>query len=374
MRTERIAGRPFFPVESDAEPVRVVDRTSIAAFERTSGLPPVQDETAEAWSRVERSHPNVASTVPESARTPAAKLLYVIAHRELSKQTGPLSVEVGGGDTVRRTASGSIELRVAGRAPVVLNDHHGDFAKLLTAGVFEALGSGVEALLSTAVRAFYADPSFTGGGEAASERGGRAFRYSTFTQVLVSDNPAQRGLECLGSAAFHLWMSMGLIPPDLTREELERRYTEIHDGPAPVGVHLAAEFTRSLRGGPARNPGERRLDAAATVEFANRLRETDWAKLTGSAVGRYSVRALRSTDELVAHFENGGGGVRTTWADGGHYFVLTGARRENGVVTVDQDDSLWKTPAQRSASNPRPNVRRYDEATHTRFWTLERSP
>lgn len=65
--------------------------------------------------------------------------------------------------------------------------------------------------------------------------------------------------------------------------------------------------------------------------------------------------------------------VRTTWADGGHYFVLSGASRENGVLSVDADDSLRRASPPRSLSTPRPHRTEYDPSLHTRFWTLERT-
>lgn len=346
-----------------------------ASFERAA-------KALETWEQLERAHPAVAAKVPGFCRTPEAKLLFVVADRELSKVTGPLSVTLGAHDSIRRNASGHLELRTQGREPLLLKDREGDFARLLEGaqrhaargtGPYDAMPPTVEALLAGAVRDFYSNPAFSGGGLASSERGGRAFRYATFEQVLVSSDPSQRGFECLASAAFHLYRSMGLVPPDGSRESLERRYTVIHGDDGSGGPRLGRAFTRSLRGGPPRAPGERRLDAQATAAFANELRETDWAKLTGAAKGRYAVRTLGSTDELEAHFARGGAGVRTTWADGGHYFVLSGARRENGVLTVDSDDSLRRASPPRTATTPRPHRTEYHPAWHTRFWTLART-
>jgi hypothetical protein len=393
MRTERVdVLHPLHLERDDAPPSpRPVERpTTVVPFRAAARLPAADTQdaalerdavAAETWERLERAHPGLAAKVPDFCRTPTARLLFVVASRELSTLTGPLSVSLGPNDSIRRTASGGLELRGAGTSTLRLHDREGDFARLLLGaqrhaspgtGPFDVTTSSVEALLSSAVRDFHANPALTGGGEAASARGGRAFRYTTFTQVLVSNDRTQRGFECLASAAFHLYLSMGLVPADATREELERRYTTIHPGHRSGGPRLGPEFTRSLRGGPARNPGERRLDADATAAFANQLRETDWAKLTGASSGRYSVRTLATLDRLVEHFENGGAGVRTTWADGGHYFVLSGARWESGALTVDQDDSLRESRAPRSDTNPRPNRVAYEPSMHTRFWTLER--
>jgi hypothetical protein len=393
MRTERVdVLHPLHLERDDAPPPpRPTERpTTVVPFRAATRLPPADPQgaaferdavAAQTWERLERAHPGLAAKLPEFCRTPTSKLLYVVASRELSTLTGPLSVSLGPTDTIRRTASGGLELRGAGASTLRLHDREGDFSRLLLGaqrnaaagtGPFDTLASSVESLLGAAVRDFHANPEFTGGGEAASARGGRAFRYTTFTQVLVSNDRTQRGFECLAAAAFHLYLSMGLVPADATREEIERRYTAIHPGHRSGGPRLGPEFTRSLRGGPARNPGERRLDAAATAAFANQLRETDWARLTGASAGQYSVRTIGTLDRLVEHFENGGAGVRTTWADGGHYFVLSGARWEDGALTVDQDDSLRRSRAVRSETNPRPNGVAYEPSMHTRFWTLER--
>lgn len=364
---------------------------TVTSYEPSHGLatPPVDEarlvrlaKAAETWERISRAHPTLAQRLPAYCTTPSAKLLFILASRELSKAAGPLTVSFGEADSIRRTASGTLELRSGARPTLRLGDQHGDLQRLLEGaqarahrgeGPFDGIEtSSVESLLGAAVHDFYSAPEFTGGGAAPSERGGRLFAYTTFEQVLVSDDPSQRGFECLASAAFHLYLSMGLIPPDLTRQELEHRYTELHGDPGVGTPRLGSEFTRSLRGGPATRPGERRFGASATADFANQLRATDWAKLTGASKGLYAVRSLPTIDDVVTNFETGGGAVHTTWSNGGHYFVLSGATRDGDSVMVDQDDSLHGSRALRSEKNPRPNRTSYDPWQHTRFWTLER--
>jgi hypothetical protein len=395
MRTE--LSRTIVPIAADALDLssgpmvaRAPDETRVAPYEppQHGGLAQVDDgrllrlaQNAETWERLTLAHPGLASTVPPCCRTPTAKLLFVVTHRELSAVAGPLTLPLGPGESIRRTRAGFLEL-VAAAGTTRLGDQHGDLQRLLDgaqqratpgAGPFDLVDSApLEALLASAVHDFYASPNFTGGGDAPSTRGGRRFAFTTFEQVLVSDDPSQRGFECLASAAFHLYLSMGLIPPDLTRQELERRYTQIHGDRAEGTPRLGPQFTRSLRGGPATRPGEERFGASATADFANQLRADDWAKLTGASRGHYSVRTLRTIDDVVANFERGGGAVHTTWSNGGHYFVLSGASREGGVVTVDQDDSLHGSRALRSPKNARPNATRYDDWEHGRFWTLDR--
>lgn len=347
------------PLERSAPPSRAGN--TVEAFPGA----PLVDPAAAMLEQVLHAHPGLRAELPDHL-TPSAKLLYLVAHRELSKGLGPLSVPIGAHDHVRLQADGSLSLSSPGQPAIHLHNKHDDLAHLLDgAQVYEA--SSVEALLHEAVHRFHVNAQFDGGGAAANERGQRAFTYATIQQVLVSPDPNQRGLECLASAAVHLWKSMGLVPPGLSREEFEHRYTAIHGERG--GVRLGPEFNKTLRGGRS----EIRLDAAATAAFANALRADDWAKLTGASTGRYFVRALPTIDAVVTHFERGGAGVRTTWADGGHYFVLTGARREDGRVIVNQDDSLRGRPAMRNGERDEPYATPYDESSHTRFWTLDRS-
>jgi hypothetical protein len=320
-------------------------------------------ESATTLARVLTTRPDLNAQL--AGGNSSAKLLQLIADKEASKGLGPLSVPIGANDSIRRNADGTLTLSSPPHA-LQLDDRHGDLARLLTSAghLTDRLHeTTLETFLAEAVHAHHARTSFDGGATAANERGGLSFSYATIQQVLVSDDPSQRGIECLASASVHLWKSMGLVPPELDRREFEDRYTSIHGGRG--GVRLGREFDKSLRGIPSRNPADRRLDAAATAEFANRLRHDDWAKLTGAARGRYVVRALADTDALVRHFERGGAGVRTSWDDNGHYFVLTGARVEHGRLLLNVDDSLRRAPVR--------SVVEYSPSAHTRFWTLERT-
>lgn len=326
-------------------------------------------EAAATLERILELKPSLATELPAHLNGPHAKLLYVATHRALSKGLGAFSVPVGAHDSVRFHPDGGLTLSSHGAPTLRLDNRHEDLARLLEgAHGYEGLeATTIDALLRDAVHRFYVSASFDGGGAALNERGGQAFTFATIQQVLVSSDPTQRGLECLASAAVHLWKSMGLVPPELTREEFEHRFTSIH-GDRGGAARLGPEFNRTLRGGRS----EVRLDAAATAAFANTLRGDDWAKLTGASQGRYFVRSLPGIDAVVRHFEQGGAGVRTSWADGGHYFVLSGAREKDGVIFVNEDDSLRSSPATRRSEGEEPYSTPYDEGSHTRFWTLER--
>jgi|GEM_PF-3914112 hypothetical protein len=313
--------------------------------------------------RVLRAKPELVERLPAFLEGANSKLLYIVAHRALAEGLGALSVRVGETDVIRRNADGSISLD-----GLTLNDAHGDLARILDARPANyGAHTSVEQLLNESVHYYYANLRYDGGGAAPNVRGLDRFTYATIQQVLVSPDPSQRGIECLAAAAVHLYKSMGLVPPGLSREEFEHRYTSIH-GDVGATPRLGHEFDKTLRG----IPSERRLDASATAAFANQLRHDDWAKLTGAARGPYVVKELKNVDAVVSHFAQGGAGVRTTWADGGHYFVLTGARREAGEVVVNQDDSLRTSPARRKSPEQEPYATPYDPQLHTRFWTLSR--
>lgn len=313
--------------------------------------------------RVLRAKPELVERLPAFLEGANSKLLYIVAHRALAEGLGALSVRVGETDVIRRNADGSISLD-----GLTLNDAHGDLARILDARPANyGAHTSVERLLNESVHYYYANLRYDGGGAAPNVRGLDRFTYATVQQVLVSPDPSQRGIECLAAAAVHLYKSMGLVPPGLSREEFEHRYTSIH-GDSGATPRLGHEFDKTLRG----IPSERRFDASATAAFANQLRHDDWAKLTGAARGPYVVKELKNVDAVVSHFAQGGAGVRTTWADGGHYFVLTGARREAGEVVVNQDDSLRTSPARRKSPEQEPYATPYDPQLHTRFWTLSR--
>lgn len=314
-----------------------------------------------------RSKPALADRLPGHLQSPSAKLLYVATHRELARGLS-FSVPIGSHDSIRLEPDGGLTLSSPGSRAVRLHNRHDDLARLLGgAQAYDALETtSLDTLLREAVHRFYVEGRFDGGGAAVSERGSRAFTFATIQQVLVSPDPSARGLECLASAAVHLWKSMGLVPPELTREEFEHRFTSIHGERG--GTRLGPEFNKTLRGGRS----DVRLDAAATADFANALRADDWAKLTGASNGRYFVRALPNVEAVVKHFAQGGAGVRTTWADGGHYFVLSGAREIEGQLFVNEDDSLRGAPATRKNETDEPYRTPFDERYHTRFWTLDR--
>ncbi|MBL9039411.1 MAG: hypothetical protein JNG84_12910 [Archangium sp.] len=340
---------------------------------------------AETLARLLDGAPEVAAQLPPFCETASSKLLYLATHRALSAQlrNRTFNVPLGVDDTLTVHAGGSLTLSMGRGERITLNNTHGDLARLLDGAhaqttppevspYLEVPARGLEVGLGNAVTRHHRNLTFDGGGAAANARGGRAFSYATIQQVLVSPDPSQRGLECLASASFHLFKSMGLVPPELTRAELERRYTSIHGVRSPSPHRLGPEFDKTLRGIPSSNPSDVRLDAAQTAAFANALRTDDWAKLTGAAQGPYRVRELPTVEALVAHFQAGGAGVRTSWADNGHYFVLSGAQYGASGVTVNVDDSLrWKAPIKRTPDE-QAALTAYEPNHHTRFWTLLR--
>lgn len=346
-----------------------------------NGAPPPPPPGDVTFRQMTAVCPELESAIPPGCSTPASKALYVMSHHLLAKQLkgAPMTLALGKGGSVSLLATGALELRLGpGGAVLRLNNRHDDLGRLLDGAAKQspeqpspyvaASKIGLEATLSTAVAKYYANPSFDGGAEPKNTRGQNTFAYATMQQVLVSDDPTQRGLECLGSADFHLYKSMGLIPPELSREEVERRYTSIHGASTHPTPRLGPEFDLALRGIPsAKGFGPR--DA---TEFANALRADDWAKLTLASHGTYAYQSLPSIGAVAAHLGRGGSAVHAAWADGGHHFVLSGASALSGHMSVNQDDSLRSEPPRRPANGEWPNRVAYDPSEHTRFWAIVR--
>ncbi len=346
--------------------------------------PPGDAQTGAAESVFRRMTglcPEVESAIPPRCTTASAKALYVMTHRLLSKQLkgAAMTLSLGQGSSMSLTPSGGLELTTAaGQAPVRLNNANGDLGRLLDGAEAAAPGqpspyvtaatSGVEVMLSKAVGAYYANSSFDGGGAPKNARGQNTFAYATMQQVLVSEDPSQRGFECLASADFHLYKSMGLIPPELSRSEVERRYTSIHGDASQQTPRLGHSFDLALRGIPSPNG----FGPRQAAQFANALRADDWAKLTGASTGTYTYQALPNISAVSQHLAQGGAAVHAGWADHGHHFVVSAVSDGQGQLTVNQDDSLRDAAQPRPGGGQWPNRVPYDPTVHTQFWAIKR--
>lgn len=343
----------------------------------TSPPPPPKGAEEALLQRVLAQRPQLAKAFPPGCKTAPGKLAYLIAHKELTKDIPvPLSVRFGAGGALSQSANGGLELTGGpGTQAMRLNDQHGDLARLLDGAQqrgepsFDNVSStSRDTFLQRAISAYSSDPRFDSGAVPENTRGENTFFYSRVDQVLVTDDTTQRGFECVAAADFNMYKSMGLVPPDLNRQEVEHRYTSIHGDAKGATVRVGQEFNSALRGIPSSKP----FTSAEVVKFANALRADDWAKLSGASSGTYQYKALPTIGAVVSHFAEGGGAVHASWADRGHHFVISQARPvADGDVQVSQDDSLF-TKQPRALNNQWPNRNTYDPSIHSAFWTMVR--
>jgi len=332
--------------------------------------------------------PGLEASIPERCTSDQSKLLYLMTHRELAHQLKgvPLKCELADHGSISMTATGSLELTNGpGQLPMRLNNLHDDLARMLenydrresrgAPSVYVAATHwSLDKLLFVLVQEHYTDVrTHDGGALARNTRGGNTFDYATMQQVLVSEDPSQVGLECLAAADFHLYKSMGLIPPELSRTEVEHRYTSIHGDSQPGAPRLPHELNKSLRG----IPGGKAFTPREAVAFANALRADDWAKLTGADRGTYSLKSLPTIGAVANHFERGGAAVHTGWANGGHHFVLSMVAAKGDDIRVNEDDSLRLSPLLREEPKPGldekwPHGKSYDPQEHANFWAIAR--
>lgn len=87
-----------------------------------------------------------------------------------------------------------------------------------------------------------------------------------------------RGMECQGSALTHQMKSLGIIRPDLNREEFEERHTNLHPtGDKKQGnTKIPTKYNSGLR---FRKPV---FTQDEILEIAGILKNSDWGKLTGT--------------------------------------------------------------------------------------------
>ncbi len=362
---------PFTPSEAEAHPV-------------TASQPTPEDVALrQALSRL---RPSLAAQIPEACTTASSKVLYLMTHRALAHEVKGLGLKVSlaGGGSIALTRTGGLDIKGApGQPSARLNNLHEDLANMLDAQLrhhptseplyVKAARLTVEQFLNEAIHAHSYDPTFDGSGRPENRYGFNTFSFATIQQVLASSDSQQRGLECLAAAHVHLYKSMGLVPPELTREQFEHRYTSIHGDTSPSTPRIPAVFNKALRG----IPSAAKFTPIEAVKFANELRNDDWAQLTGASKGRYRYKSFASIGEVISHFQGCGGAVHAGWKNGGHHFVLTDGYAKNGKVIVNQDDSLRgdSTPIRDWANTKAhwPHATEYDPDTHAFFWAIVRS-
>ncbi len=199
------------------------------------------------------------------------------------------------------TSSGKrVMLSIPGQEPIILSGVE-DLKKLVDGatsnGNFESLGDidrggSLKDFLEKNVNTYYSGFAGQGGSEGAKNQIGQGdFNYAQTIQYKSEKKQwedmhgegtfkPKKGWECRGSAAINMYKSLGLVSPEITREEFERRYSNLHDNATdpdyqmPRGYSEALRYASKQKGLPAMTP-------EAFAKIANGLVESDWAKLTG---------------------------------------------------------------------------------------------
>jgi hypothetical protein len=239
-------------------------------------------------------------------------------------------------------------------------------------GTDDFLGKNVSAYYSTMQRDIPRGDGYSGiegGGNqnAKNIRGGGRFNYQRHGQTLLGAPPdtkyygyaynkngqlvfSPRGLECEGATAFHVFKSLGLVPPDLSRDELAELYTHIYSKGTMMGEGREIEnqvagaipsmYNNALRG----RAGNPRLGPEQIVDLANNyLRNSDWAKLTGMNNTEFSYSYNSSTISSKLNEGFIGGITHKGQYDGRtqyHVMALVDNYYSNARRKIIVDDSL----------------------------------
>jgi len=122
----------------------------------------------------------------------------------------------------------------------------------------------------------------------------------TFLEDIASKfADADPGMECWGTTMQNLLKARGLVPPTLTREEFEKRYSGIlRELPEDSRKAMYGSLSPLKRLGPA---GTR-----ATIEsLVTRFSKLEWAQFTGMSDKKASVRLLKTAQEVEAFVKRG---------------------------------------------------------------------
>ncbi len=105
------------------------------------------------------------------------------------------------------------------------------------------------------------------------------------------DENSVRGLECHAASLIHQLKSLGLIRPDLNREEVEERYTELHFLKEKDEAKIPKKLNHVLR--------FRKFSFSEKdiLEITKILQNTDWAILTGMNQKKIQLIALKHLNQ-----------------------------------------------------------------------------
>lgn len=150
------------------------------------------------------------------------------------------------------------------------------------------------------------------------------------------------GLECAAATAMHLYKSLGLVRPDMNRIRLEESYTKLHRKKLKGKGILPATNNNALRGMDGFP-----ISSQMYADWANILKESDWAKLTGAnRIQKYESKFI-SSNKLYAKVKEEKKVVLATLNKkggfSGHIYLITDVGKDELRV----DESFEWQPAKK---------------------------
>lgn len=150
------------------------------------------------------------------------------------------------------------------------------------------------------------------------------------------------GLECAAATAMHMYKSLGLVRPDMTRLELEETYTELHRKSQQRNGIIPAKYNNALRGMDGFS-----VSSQMYADWANILKESDWAKLTGAyRIQKYKFKFISSREISIILNEERKVVLATLNKKGGfsgHIYLITNVGKDELRV----DESFEWQPAKK---------------------------
>ena len=150
------------------------------------------------------------------------------------------------------------------------------------------------------------------------------------------------GLECAAATAMHLYKSLGLVRPDMNRMQLEETYMELHRKKLKGKGIIPAKYNNALRGMEGFS-----ISSQTYADWANILKESDWAKLTGAyRIHKYKFKLIKSNMLLKKINDENRTVLATLNKKGGfsgHIYLITDVGKEELRV----DESFEWQPAKK---------------------------
>jgi len=190
-----------------------------------------------------------------------------------------------------------------------------------------------------------------GNNRATNKRGSGTFKYIIIEQQ-ATDGTNKWGFNCVACSVFMIYSSLGLIRPDLSRVEIQRRYSHLAANRSewlskqykPTDVELfnhEVSFTICLEGWKGPNT-PKYFSEKANILSGDKKKGSDWAKLSGMNDIKFIPLPFHNLSDIKSHLST----FTCRWHDTseGHYLALAGketmATREIAVINNPWNEEL----------------------------------